>query len=271
MRARLRFTRSSVTNLGPGASPPARPPPAITSRRQALTSAGHFGGTAFPRSRYSLRRGVLMRLLGRLGDQFYNRTFCPHTPGPPAHHPSHSGRQLGYASLNRACAVGVQVVRQRPQPDTAGALRERRELAMCRPNERPAGLISRPTPCGMRPRLHARQRARPDRRQAVRAGRSGRISLASDKKCVIILIAAEWATPRGAWLIDFSAGLGRHLSGPACNLSAAREFTRSARGQSFMSAAACSQSGRCWVCVVGGKWHVPRRSGAQRAAERMVS
>ena len=212
-----------------------------------------------------------MRLLGRFGDQFYNRTFCPHTPGPPAHHPSHSGRQLGYASLNRACAVGVQVVRQRPRPDTAGALRERLELAMCRPNERQAGLISRPTPCGMRPQLHARQRARPDRWQAVRAGRSGRISLASDKKCVIMLIAAEWATPRGAWLIDFSAGLGRHLFGPACNLSAAREFTRSARGKSSMSAAASSQSGRCWVCAVGAKGHVPRRGGAQRAAERMVS
>ncbi len=150
-----------------------------------------------------------MRLLGRFGDQYHNRTFCPHPPGPPAHHPSHSGRQLGYASLNRACAVGVQVVRHRPRPDTAGALRERLELAMCRPNERPAGLISRPTPCGMRPRLHARRAVgtdftciRQEMRHSVHCGRMGHAI--------------------GAWLIDFSAGLGRHLFGPACNLSAAR-------------------------------------------------
>ena len=46
--------------------------------------------------------------------------------------------------------------------------------------------------------------------------------LASEKTQAIILIAAEWARPRGAWLTDFLAGLGRHLFGPACNLSAAR-------------------------------------------------
>ncbi len=211
-----------------------------------------------------------MRLLGRVGDLFHNRTFCPHTPGPPAHHPSHSGRQLGYASLNRVCAVGAQLVRQRPRPDTAGALRERRELAMCRPNRRPAGLISRPTPCGMPPRLHARQRARPDRRQAVRR------AFGTDFTCIRQEMRHNLVSGRmghATWgLAHGLLGRSRPASRWTClQPQRGTEFTRSACGQSSMSAAGCSHSGCCWVCAVGGSRPMPRRGGAQRAAEWMVS